>query len=458
MPRIKLFDDRAFYKQLFAIASPIMAQNLVNALVNLLDTTMIGQLGTTAIAGVGLGNQIFFFYMILTFGIVSGGSVFVAQYWGKGDVHGIRHTTGLCLFLALVPALLFTAFCALWPEELIGIFSRDSDVIAAGAEYLRAASPQFVPFSIGFVLTHIMRSTERVRLPMVTTMIALSLNAILNYLLIFGIGPFPALGVSGAAIATVISRCLETLIILIAVRWRRYEFAMAPRELFRFNAAFAARYFKIAVPVMVNEFIWSLGITIQSVILARTHTDAIAAFNIVNTVSQLTWVFFIGLGNGIGVMIGKRIGEGQGSSARLYASRIARFAPLMGAVFGLLLFGLARFLPFFFKVEASVFAIANAMFLIMAIAYPLRALNMAIVIGVCRAGGDTVYCVFIDVFFMWTVALPAAALASFIFGAPAIVVYLFLQFEEPLKAIIGLSRLRSGRWLHDVTRDDKPLA
>ena len=181
-----LFNDRKFYRNLFALAIPIMLQNLINSLVNTLDTIMIGRLGTVEIAAVGLGNQIFFLYNLLLFGICSGGSIFTAQFWGKGDIPGIRKNMGFCMSLNLVAAVFFTLVSALIPEKLISIYSRDEEVIRAGAVYLKTLSPSFIPFAINIVFILTLRSVEKVRLAIVVTVIALSLNGLLNYLFIFG--------------------------------------------------------------------------------------------------------------------------------------------------------------------------------------------------------------------------------------------------------------------------------
>jgi Na+-driven multidrug efflux pump len=202
--------------------------------------------------------------------------------------------------------------------------------------------------------------------------------------------------------------------------------------------------------VIFNEALWSSGVTLQNLIFARTHTDAIAAFNITNTVSQLTWVVFIGLGNGVAVLVGKKIGEGKEQEARDYASRITRFSPIVsiGAILILLL--LTQLLPFIFNVSPSVLTATTQMFLVLCCAYPFRAFNMAMVIGVCRAGGDTVFCIFYDIGMMWIVALPLGAVASFVFHAPVWVIYLCINTEEPVKMLLGLWRLKTGKWLHNV--------
>lgn len=446
-----LFDDTIFYKNLIIIAVPIMVQNLINAFVNMLDTVMIGQLGTVEIAAVGLGNQVFFLYNMILFGISSGGAVFTAQYWGKGDVLGIRRTTGFCLTLALLVAGLFTAVTVLAPEAVIGFYSHDGAVVTAGAAYIKTLAPSFIPFAVSFVFTLMMRSTERVRLPIVTTLVALTINLVLNYLLIFGKGPFPALGVVGAAIATVIARFVEMGILVAYSYEKKYPLAGSIRELFVFSVPFIFNFLRIALPVMVNELLWSLGITMQNVIFARTGTDAIAAFNITNTVAQLTWVFFMGIGNGAGVLIGKKIGAGEEQTARDYARRITLFGPLTALGASLILIPLSWTLPFLFRVNESVFSIISGMFIILSLVYPFRAFNMSMIIGVCRAGGDTVFSVIYDILFMWAVTLPLAAAASFIFNAPVWLIYLCVAIEDPLKMIFGVARLRSGKWLRNVT-------
>jgi putative MATE family efflux protein len=446
-----LFNDKQFYRSLFAIAFPIMFQNFINSAVNMLDTVMIGRLGTTEIAAVGLGNQVFFLYNLALFGLCSGASIFTAQFWGKRDIAGIRRNTGFSLILAVIGASLFTIAAACAPDAIIGVYSRDPAVIAVGAEYLQTLAPSFIPFGISMIFMHTLRSTEKVKLPMIATFTALSVNAVLNYLFIFGVGPFPAMGVRGAAIATVISRIAEMCILLGASYCKGYAPAGSLRELFDLNMTYIQRFIRIVLPVLINEIIWSSGISMQNLIFARTHTDAIAAFNIVGTVNQLTWVLFIGLGNGVAVLIGKKIGEGDERAAREYAARITLFSPMIAVGAGALLLGLSAFLPLVFNVNAGVIASARLMFIIISVMYPFRSFNMAMVIGICRAGGDTIFCMIYDVVFMWAFALPLAALAGFVFHAPVWVLFICVTSEECLKVILGIWRLRSGKWLRNVT-------
>jgi len=447
----RLFNDKQFYRSLFTLAIPIMLQNLLNSLVNLIDTIMVGRLGTVELAAVGLGNQIFFLYNIFLFGICSGGAVFAAQFWGGGDIPGIRKNLGFCLTLNVATGIVFTLVTLIFPEKVIGIYSSDEAVIKAGAAYLRVLSFSFIPFAFDLAFTLSLRSVEKVRLAIVATVIALFVNGILNYLLIFGIGPFPAMGVVGAAVGTVFSRLVEALIIVVMSYVLKYVPAGTLRELFHFKRSFVRQFFRITLPVITNEVLWSTGITIQNIIFARTHTDAVAAFNIVGTVQMLTWVLFLGLGNGVAVLIGKKIGEHDENTARDYAARIIRFGPLLSVGAAMVLYPISWLLPLVFNVNPGTLQAASQMFIILCCTYPFRAFNMAMIIGICRAGGDTVFCAVYDLAVMWLVSLPLAAVAAFVMGAPVWVIYICVTMEEPLKVILGLWRFKTGKWLHNVT-------
>jgi Na+-driven multidrug efflux pump len=259
------------------------------------------------------------------------------------------------------------------------------------------------------------------------------------------------MGVKGAALATVIARVVE-MILLITLSYRmRYIIAGPIRDYLAQNMAFIARFLRIVFPVMVNEMVWSIGVALQNVILARASTDAIAAFNIVNTVGQLTWVFFIGLGNGAAVLIGKKIGEGNSAGAKDYARRILIFGPIAACFAAIVLIPVGFALPYVFNVGPHVLHTALIMLVMLSVSYPFKAIGMCTVIGICRAGGDTIFCAFFDVAAMYLVALPAAFIALTVFGSGAPVLYLCLLAEEPIKSALGVWRFRSGKWLHDVT-------
>ena len=215
---------------------------------------------------------------------------------------------------------------------------------------------------------------------------------------------------------------------------------------------FVARYIRVALPVIINETLWGLGITLQNSIFAHAGTDAISAMNICSTISQLTWIFFIGTGTAAAIIIGKQIGAGQREQAIKMANTFGWFMPALAAVVALTLIPLSQMLPYFFKVEAEILQQAQFMLMSLMVSYPFKSFNMCMVVGVCRSGGDTIYAAVMDVLSLWGVALPLGYFTALVLGLEPWIVYTAILAEEPIKATFGLIRLRSKKWLHDVTK------
>ena len=439
--------SKGFYSSLVAIAIPISLQALLQNFVNMLDTIMIGRLGSVEIAAVGLGNQIFFILNMILFGITSGGGVFIAQFWGKKDLAGIRKSLGLMTLIAFVVSVIFTITCLLIPNQLIRLYSPDPQVIQVGGTYLRFVCLSYIPTAISFSITLALRSTERVKLPLVCTSISLFTNLIANYLLIFVAG----LGVKGAAIATIISRIIELVILATWSYSHKYEICGKLKELLGFNRYFIVKFLKIAFPVIINETFWGLGTSVYNAIFAHAGTNAFTAYSITGTISQLTWVFCMGFGNGIGVLIGKRIGEKKIDEAKTYAKRSMWFMPLIGAFVGVFLVPLSKLLPVFFNVDQEIIKTATAILMILIFVYPFNSFCMNWIVGVCRAGGDTVFSAVAEIVVLWCVAIPLGYVVAFVLHLPAPMIYLFFCSESIVKAIIGAIRVLSGKWLHEVT-------
>ena len=438
---------KGFFTSLVAIAMPISLQALLQNLVNMLDTVMIGRIGSVEIAAVGLGNQIFFILNMILFGITSGGAVFIAQFWGRKDLGGIRKSLGLMTIIAVVVAIIFTVLGLFIPNQLISLYSPDPEVIQVGGTYLRYVCLSYVPTAISFSITLAMRSTERVKLPLVCTSISLVTNIIANYFLIFVAG----LGVKGAAIATIISRIIELVILLVWSNSHNYEICGRIKELLNFNKSFVCKFIMIAFPVIINETFWGLGTSVYNGIFAHAGTNAFTAYNITGTISQLTWVFCMGFGNGIGVLIGKKIGEKKIDEAKAYASRSLWFMPLIGICVGILLLPLSNLLPFFFNVEPEIIKTATSILMILIVMYPFNSFCMNWIVGVCRAGGDTVFSAVAEIVVLWCVSIPLGYVAAFVLHLSAPMIYLFFCSESIVKAIIGAIRVKSGKWLHEVT-------
>lgn len=436
-----------FFKPMFVIAIPLILQYLFQSSVGALDEIMIGQLGSIEIAAVGLGGQIQFLLQTILFGVGCGGSIFIAQYWGKNDIKGIHRTLGITLTFTLALSALFTIVAVAIPEQLVGLYSADPLVIKYGAQYLRITAFCYIPVSLSFSFALALHSTEQVKLPLYTTIISLSINAVLNYIFIFIL----ELGVQGAAVATVIGELVEFFILFSVSYHKKLPIAGRIKDFLSFTRFDMKKYLQVAFPVILNDLLWSVGISLQNLIMARTSTNAIVAYNIAGTIATFTWVFFIGVADTAAIMIGKKIGEHDETGARNYANRFAWFMPLCAIGIGLLLIPLSRLLPIFFNIDTFILQQATFMLMILMCIYPIKAFNMCMNIGVCRPGGDTVYAGVVDTAFLWLITLPLSAIIAFALKLDPIFIYIAFMSEEILKGISNYVRLRSGKWLNHVT-------
>ena len=302
--------DRVFFRDMLALAIPVALQQFITASLSMIDVLMVGQLGETSVAALGLANQIFFLLILFLFGVTSGMAIFTAQYWGKGDVGNIHKVLGICLAIALLVAAGFTLAAALIPQTLMSFYTEDREVIRLGSEYLRIVSLSYTMMAIAVSYISVLRSITMVRLTVVVAVIALGLKTLLAYLLIFGVGIFPELGVRGAAIGTAFGWTFECILLLTLVYVRKTPLAVSPLKLFRFSRPFALNVLRTSMPAAFNEVLWSLGITTYNAVYGHIGTDAIAAVNINATIEEMVFVMFMGLGNACAIMVGNKIGAG----------------------------------------------------------------------------------------------------------------------------------------------------
>ena len=445
-----MFQDREYLESLYKIAAPITIQYFMMNFLNMIDVMMIGQLGDAPVAAVGLGNQINFVLFLLLFGISSGASVFAAQYWGKKDTANIRKVLGVCLIASLLGGTIFAIVVFCMPGMALSIFSKDPEVIRLGSEYLKIAGLSGIGLAITSSYAAILRATQNVKLPMVATIIALSLNTVLNYCLIFGNFGFPRLGVEGAAIATAISRTLESLILIFLTYYRKTPAAASIRELASFDRAYLSNYFKISLPVIINELFWSLGITVYSVVYARIGTESIAAFNIALTIERLAFVFFIGIGHACAIMVGNQIGAEEEQKAYLYARRTLSFSAVGAVGMGIIIIAGSSGILSFYKISDTVYIYAKNILLFSAFSLWMKTINITLIIGILRSGGDTQFGMYLELLTIWLIGVPLALLGAFVWHLPVYLVYLLILAEELVKLVVGISRFTSRKWIHNL--------
>ncbi|HSV86005.1 MAG TPA: MATE family efflux transporter [Levilinea sp.] len=446
------FKDSTYFKTLVRIAFPIAVQHFVTSSLNAVDVIMVGQLGETALAAVGLANQVFFLLMLLLFGVSSGAGMFTAQFWGKRDVESIHKVLGIGLLLATGSSLIFTLAALFFPETILGIYSKDPAVVALGSAYLRRVAYSYIFTSITFSFASVLRSTENVKLPMFVSIVALSLNTALNYALIFGNFGFPQMGVEGAAIATVIARSLECITLVLLTYRLRTVVAARVSELFGFSRAFVQRYLKIALPVMFNEMMWSLGITIYNIVYARIGTESIAAVNISVTIEGMAIVLFIGISNAAAIMIGNHIGAGEEFKAFDYGRRTLMISISGAVIVGVGILTSKDLMLSLYQISDITRQNASMILTIMSFSIWVRVANMTMIVGIFRSGGDTRFSFALDVGSIWLVGVPLALIGAFVFHFPVYGVVLMIMAEEFVKMLIGLWRFSSRKWINNLTQ------
>ncbi len=448
---LAFFRDPEYYRRLVQIGLPIALQQFVMSSLNLVSVMIIGQLGETAIAAVGLANQIGFLNNLLLFGITSGSAIFTAQLWGKGDVPSIRKVLGLCLSLGMLGGVFFWAVSLFFPQLALGIYSKDAAVVTLGSQYLTIFSWAFLLMPVTFSFAAVLRSTGDVRTPLVVSLTALSLNTFLSYGLIFGRFGLPEMGVQGAALAGLLARVLECLGLLALVYHRQGPAAARLAELFRYDLDFMRRILQRVLPVALNELLWALGIAAYNVVYARIGTDAIAAMNIARSIDNMAFVIFIGLGNACAILVGNRIGAGEEEQAFRYAGRSLGLSIAGGLVVGALILAISPLVMDIYKVSPLVIEYTRKILLIVAAFLWLRASNLILFIGIFRSGGDTRFGFFLDAGIIWMVGVPLAVLGAFVFHFPIYLVYLLVMMDELTKFIVGTWRYTSRRWIHNLT-------
>jgi len=447
---LSFFRDKPFMTTMLSLAIPVAFQQFITASLNMVDVIMVGQLGEASIAALGLANQVFFLLVLFLFGVTSGMAIFTAQFWGKEDLENIRKVLGICLTVAISVGAMFALAATLIPETVLGFYTEDPEVIAIGSSYLRIVGFSYIFMAITTSYFAVLRSITLVRMTVVVSVIAIVLKTILGYLLIFGIGPFPALGVRGAAIATTFGWLFQCALILTLVYMLKTPLAANPLTFFRFERTFLGKVLKTAMPAAANEVFWSVGITIYNAVYARIGTDAIASVQINSTIEDIAFVFFIGLGNACAIMVGNRIGAGEKDLAFDYGRRFTILIVLVALLTGGIILSLRGPVVGLYEISPQAAQNARRLMTIFASTAWLRSINFILFIGALRAGGDTRYAMFMELFSIWTIGVPAALIGGFVLRLPVYGVYALVLLEELVKVVIISRRYLSRKWIHDL--------
>lgn len=448
--------DKTFLLTLVTLMVPMILQNLLTLGTQMMDSIMLGQLGQNELSASSLANQPFFIFNLLIFGMASGSSVLNAQFWGKRDIRSIKIIISICLKVAFTVSILLAAVVMLFPRAVMAVYTNDQAVIELGAQYLQVIGWCYIFHGIASTLLTSIRSVGIVRVAVVDSVFALVCNTSLNYILIFGKLGFPALGVRGAAIATVITRIGEVAIVLTYLLFIDKKLKFRPRDLAAFEMGLLKNYLKNGLPVAFNEVFWSIGVSIQSMILGRLGADAVSASQMSSIVQQFATVFIFGVANAAAIIIGNDIGAGRMEEAK---SRIRAFrwiAVWVGLFAAGVILVLSRPVVGFYNVPEETKELALQMLRMLSVIVLFVSQTGIGVVGLLRGGGDPRFGVFVDLCGLWLFAVPAALLAAFVFHAPVLAVYLCSKLDEPVKLVMLTWRIRNDRWIKDVTTAGAP--
>ena len=463
MNKIKSFfvTDRQFYKNVFRLLLPIVAINAMSLILNFSDMFLLGRLrdiSEAAISAAKIANQPFFLFSMLMFGAVSGASVLCSQYWGKKDTDTINSVTGATMTLLLPVCVILMIVCFAFAKQIMGLISNDAAVVEMAAMYLRIIVFTFIFNLITSLFAGILRSVEKVKLPLIASFTGILINIILNAVLIYGLFGFPALGVRGSAIGTLIARIIETSIILVYIIFFEKTVKFTLKKMFRIHIFIIKDFLRYSMPVVVNEVVWGLGVTVQSAIVGHMSKDQYAAYSIANMIEQITFMAIIGFSTVCCIMTGKAIGEGKDADT---VAGYSRTFEGLSAVFAIAVGG-AAFLSRnaiinIFEIGDMTKIYASQLFAVVSIFTLIKGFNCVGVVGIFRGGGDTKFGMIVDIITMYCVSIPLGFFAMYFLKLEVPFVYAFLMGDELVKLPIYFRRVKSRKWIKNITRSKEEL-
>lgn len=445
------------------IAVPMIIQNLITNFVSMLDNIMIGQVSTAQMSGVSIANQFIFVFNITIFGAISGAGIFGAQYYGKGDHEGQKYTFRFRLILSLILIGIFAVVFNLFGKDLISLFlSGDdspemiSETLKYGNQYLRIMIIGLIPFGIGQAYASVVRECGESKIPMYGSVAAIGVNLLLDYGLIFGKLGMPKMGVAGAAVATVIAKTIEALVVIVWAHMhpRKNKYIVGAFKGMYIPAGLIIEIIKKGIPLLFNEFMWALGETIIAQSYSVKGIDVVAARNIACTLTNLFGVIFVQMGGAIGIVIGNTLGTGDKEKARWLDRQLIVFSLKINTIVALCLVPVSFLFPHFYNTEKDIMMLATFFILVRALAIPIWTYTNATYFTL-RSGGKTGITFLFDFGYSWLIMIPAAFLLNYFTNLDIHIVFAVVTYMEIIKVIIGYKLIKSGIWVNNLVEQYK---
>lgn len=444
--------DKVFYKKMVLIGIPVVFQNLISIGLNLIDTLMIGILGEQQLAAVGAANQVYFIFTVSLFGLYSGAAVYTAQYWGARDLAGIRKMLGIDYAVGFFLAILVSVAAFGFGPSIIGLFSKDPVVIDYGTQYIRIACFSYVFSGLSSAVSYNSRAIQDLKVPTMINAAALAVNGVLNYLLIFGVGMFPELGVRGAAAATLIARVFEFLTLMTFVYTRKsHPFKAGFKELMSFDKAHFIRVMKTAVPVVFTEGSWAISVALIFAAYGKLGTSALAVAQVANVVCEMLQSAYFGVGNATAMVIGESLGRAEKEKAFRYGKMSIRVIWILNAVMTLAMILLSKPIAGIYNFSGETNSLLIITLITMAITLTPKMLGYMYIVGILRAGGDTVFCMKLEVITNMCIQVPVAYISVLLLHTSLPITMILVELGNIVRIVFSISRFRSRKWINIVT-------
>lgn len=444
--------DSYFYKTFFRLFSVVAFQSLIVFSVNLADSLMLGSYDETAMSGVSLANQIQFLLQCLINGVCNGLVVIGSQYWGKRQTEPIKKVYAAALWTGLAVSGVLGAAVLLFPEGVLGVLSSETEIVAAGAAYIRIMGWTYPVFTIVFLLTSLMRSVETIRIGFITSLLALAVNISLNWLLIFGKWGFPELGAVGAAWATFAARAAELAAASVYVFAVDKKIRLKPKDAFHIEKDYVKDYLKTGLPMIGSGGSWGVAMSVQTAIIGRLGAAAIGANAIAAPVFQVVAVLYGSSGTASGVLIGKTVGEDDIPRVKRYVKKLQVMYLIVGVLSAGLLLLLKSSILGIYSVTEETRALAATFINILAVTVVGSAYEAPCLVGIVSGGGDTRFVLINDLIFMWGLVLPLSALSAFVFRWSIPVTFFILKADQIAKCAVAVIKVNRFRWIRQLTR------
>jgi putative MATE family efflux protein len=443
---------KELYKWVLRLAAPIALQNIITYSISLADNLMVGSLGELALSGVYVALQLQNILHMLVIGMAAAMSILSTQYWGKKDTDSMKIIIGIALKLSTAAGLLFLLATLAFPEPILRLFTNEEAVLVEALKYMKYIRYTYIFFSITQCLIAAMRCVERVKIGMYLSIVTFCINVFFNWVLIFGNLGAPAMGIEGAAIATLIARMVELPIMIIYVRYIDKNLNFRFKDLFKHSTLLFKDFFRYGFPVLLGDIFWGINLAVQGAIIGRLGSTALASVSISNTVFSIVAVGMYGTSGASAIVIGKTVGSGNYDLVKEYARKLQILFIIIGVLSGLCLFIVKDYILMLYNISEDTIVMATQFLTVLSITMIGTSYQMSSLTGIVRPGGAIYFVMINDLIHVWLIVIPSALLAAFIFKAPPVVVFACLKCDQILKCFVAVVKVNRFKWIKNLTR------